>query len=78
MSMDDWINRKNAQSRHVPGVLGRLLLAWIATAIALPIAVPMLSARNIELRGWMIWTVIVLGVLLAVGSNLAALFRRRS
>lgn len=78
MTVDNWINRKNADSRRVPGILGRLLLVWVASAIALAIAVPMMAARHIELQGWMVWTVIILSVLLAVSPNLFALFRRRS
>lgn len=59
MTMNDRVMRANARSRRVPKMLFRLLLAWILSAIILAISVPALQARGIELKGWMIWGVLL-------------------
>ena len=59
MTMNNRVVRANARSRRVPKVLFVLLLSWILSAIVLALSVPVLQARGIELRGWMIWGVIL-------------------
>lgn len=78
MTMNDRIMDVNARSRRVPSVLFRLLLAWIMSAIILAISVPALRAQGIELRGWMIWAVILGSVGLCLAPLLAARRRSRS
>lgn len=78
MTMNDRILRANARSRRVPSVLFRLLLAWILSAIILAVSVPALQAQGIDLRGWMIWAVILGSMALCLGPLAATRLRRRS
>ena len=77
MTMNERIHRTNARSRRVPSILLRLLLAWFLSAILLALAVPALQARYIELRGWMIWAVILAVTALCVLPDVRARSRRR-
>lgn len=78
MTMNDRIVDANARSRRVPKVLFRLLLAWIMSAVILAISVPALRAQGIELRGWMVWIVILGSLALCLGPLFAARPRSRS
>ena len=77
MTMNDRIHRTSARSRRVPSVLLKLLLAWFLSAILLAVAVPALRARQLELRGWMVWGVILATTTLCVGPDLRAGLRKR-
>ena len=77
MTMNDWINRINARSRRVPAVLLRLLLAWFLSATLLAVIVPALRSSGTELRGWMVWAVILASLALCIGPELLARWRRR-
>ena len=78
MTMNDRIHRANARSRRVPSVLLKLLLAWFLSAIVLALAVPALRAQHVELRGWMVWAVILAATVLCVGPELRTWRRHRS
>jgi hypothetical protein len=78
MTINDRILRANARSRRVPSLLLRLLLAWILSAIILAVAVPALRAQGMELRGWMIWAVILGSLALCLGPLAATRLRQRS
>jgi hypothetical protein len=77
MTMNDRVMRANARSRRVPPVLFRLLLAWILSAIILAVAAPALAVRGLELRGWMMWAVIVGSLVLCLGPLAVQRLRRR-
>ena len=78
MTMNDRIMGANARSRRVPSVLFRVLLAWIMSAIILAISVPALRTQGIELRGWMVWVVILGSLGVCLGPLVAARRRSRS
>lgn len=75
--MSNTLHRANARSRRVPPVIFRGLLALIISAIALAVAVPALVRHGIEVRGWMLWAVILASFALCVGPDLVAGLRRR-
>lgn len=77
MTMNEWLHRTNARSRRVPSILLKLLLAWFLSAILLALAVPALQARHVELRGWMIWAVILAVTVLCVVPDVPGRSRRR-
>ena len=77
MTMNDRIHRTNARSHRVPTVLLRLLLAWFLSAILLALTVPALRAQQVELRGWMVWVVILATTALCLGPEVRAGLRRR-
>ena len=77
MTMNDRVLRADARSRRVPLVLFRLLLACVLSAIILAISAPVLQARGIELRGWMIWTVILGSLALCLGPLAFSRLRHR-
>ena len=70
MTLTDRINRANAQSRRVPSLVFRLLLAWVLGAIVLALLVPALRARGVALEPWMVCGVISITLALAVGPQL--------
>lgn len=78
MTMNDRIHRTNARSRRVPSVLLKLLLAWLLSGLVLALAVPAMRAQQLELRGWMVWAVILAATALCVAPELRAWQRRRS
>jgi hypothetical protein len=77
MTTTDRIHRANARSRRVPSLLLRLLLACFAGALILALLVPALHAREMALRGWMAWGVILAVVVLALAPELARRIGRR-
>ena len=76
MTLIDQINRVNARSRRVPSILFRILIAWFLSAIVLALLIPALHARGVEIRGWMLWTVILLSLALCLGPDLIRRRRR--
>ena len=78
MTMNDRIHRANTRSRRVPSVLLKLLLAWFLSAIVLAVGVPTLRAQHVELRGWMVWAVILAATVLSVAPELRTWRRHRS
>ena len=76
MTLIDQINRVNARSRRVPSILFRILIAWFLSAIVLALLIPALHARGVEIRGWMLWTVILLSLALCLGPHLIGRRRR--
>ena len=76
MTLIDQINRANARSRRVPSLIFRVLIAWLLSAIVLAIMIPALHARDIEIKAWMPWAVIIAALALCIGPDLIR--RRRS
>ena len=76
--MTNTLHRANARSRRVPPVIFRGLLALIISALVLAIGVPALVRQGIEVRGWMLWSVILACLALAVGPDLVARLRSRT
>ena len=76
MTLTDRINRANARSRRVPSLFFRLLIAWFLSAIVLALLVPLLHSRDVEIRAWMVWLVIVATVGLCVGPDLVGRLRK--
>lgn len=74
MNIHDRIHHANSRSKRIPGIVFRVLLAWLLGAIVLAVGVPALRARGIDLQGWMVWVVILVTLALAV---LPDLLRRR-
>jgi hypothetical protein len=77
MSLTDRINRANARSRRVPSLFFRVLIAWFISAIVLAVLVPALHTRDVEIRPWMVWVVILATLGLCVGPDLISRIRRR-
>ncbi len=77
MKINDRIHHANAQSRRVPVVLFKLLLAFVLSGIVLAVMVPTLAARGVALTHWMIWPVIIASMLLCLGGEIKSGLSRR-
>ena len=77
MTLTDRINRANARSRRVPSLFFRVLIAWFISAIVLAVLVPALHTRDVEIRAWMVWVVILATLGLCIGPDLISRVRKR-
>jgi hypothetical protein len=77
MTLTERINRANARSRQVPSLLFRVMIAWFISAIVLAVLVPALHTRDVAIRPWMVWVVIIATLGLCVGPDLISRVRKR-
>jgi hypothetical protein len=79
MSIIDRIISFNARLARftIPNVLLKALLGYALAGVLLAVFVPPLHARGVVVRGWMMWSTIVLTMAICVAPDLYQRYRRR-
>jgi hypothetical protein len=80
MSIIDRIVSFNARLAQftIPTILLKGLLGYALAGVLLAIVVPALHARGIALRGWMVWSTILLTMAICVGPDAYRRYHRRA
>jgi hypothetical protein len=71
-------NARQATRFSVISILLKALVGFLLAGILMAVIVPPLHARGVPLRGWMVWTVMVLSIAVCIVQDLYSRYRRRA
>jgi hypothetical protein len=69
-------NARQSQRWFVPNLMFKGVAGFLLAGVILAILVPTLHARGVVLRGWMIWGVMILMIVVCTAPDLYQRYRR--